>query len=101
MTDSAAASPLFQLHAVVSGQVQGVGFRAYVSDRANFLSLTGWVRNTFEGDVEVMAEGPRHDLDTLLSALRKGPRGSMVIDVRFQFDQPTGAFTTFSITRTV
>lgn len=101
MTEAEAASPLFQLHAVVSGFVQGVGFRAYISDRAGFLGLTGWVRNTYEGDVEVLAEGPRRDLDILLAALQKGPRGSQVIDVRFQFDQPTGTFNTFSITRTV
>lgn len=101
MTEPEATSALFQLHAVVSGFVQGVGFRAYVADRAGFLGLTGWVRNTYQGDVEVLAEGPRRDLDTLLAALRKGPRGSQVVDVTFQFDQPTSSLSAFSITRTV
>ncbi len=93
--------PLFRLHAVVSGLVQGVGFRAHVADRAEFLGLVGWVRNTRSGDVEVTAEGPRADLDRLLAVLRKGPRGSVVIDVNFQFDQPSGEFREFRITSTV
>lgn len=92
---------LFRLHAVVSGFVQGVGFRAYVAERAGFLGLTGWVRNTFDGDVEVTAEGPRSDLDTLLAALRKGPRGSRVIDLRFEYDQPRGEYQDFKIRSTV
>lgn len=94
-------SSIFRLHAVVSGFVQGVGFRAYVAERAGFLSVTGWVRNTIEGDVEVTAEGPRSDLDTLLAALRKGPRGSQVIDVRFEFDQPRTEFREFTIRSTI
>jgi len=93
-------SSLFRLHALVSGFVQGVGFRAYAAERAGFLGLTGWVRNTFEGDVEVTAEGPRSDLDIYLAALRKGPRGSQVIDVRFEFDQPRGEFREFKIRST-
>lgn len=101
MTEAEDPSPLFQLHAVVSGFVQGVGFRAYAADRAGFLGLTGWVRNTYAGDVEVLAEGSRHNLDILLAALRRGPRGSQVIDVTFQFDQPTASFASFDITRTV
>jgi acylphosphatase len=95
------SAPLFRLHAIVTGYVQGVGFRAYVYDRANFLSLLGWVRNTYEGDVEVTAEGPRADLEVLLKALEKGPRGSQVIDVRVQWDLPTGEFREFRITATV
>ncbi len=93
--------PLFRLHAVVSGIVQGVGFRAYVAERAGFLGLTGWVRNTYQGDVEVCAEGPRGDLDILVNALRKGPRGAHVIDVQFNFDLPSGEFREFSIRSTV
>ena len=95
------AEPLFRLHALVSGYVQGVGFRAYVEDRANFLGLTGWVRNTRAGDVEVTTEGPRSALDILLAALRKGPRGSHVIDVSFDFDQPNGEFREFTIRPTI
>jgi len=101
MTDQNPTTPLFQLHAVVSGYVQGVGFRAYTADRAEFLGLTGWVRNTYTGDVEVMAEGPRPDLEKLLAALRKGPSGSQVIDVQFQWDLYSGKFRQFTIARTV
>ena len=93
MTDS----PTFQLHALVTGHVQGVGFRNYICDRATFLNLTGWVRNTYDGDVEVCAEGPRRDLEVLISAMRKGPNNAMVIDVRERWEQPTGKFTRFLI----
>lgn len=92
---------LFRLSALVTGYVQGVGFRAYVAERAGFLGLNGWVRNTFAGDVEVLAEGPRKDLEILLKALQKGPRGAQVIDVRYQWDQPSGEFREFRITSTV
>ena len=93
MTDS----PIFLFHAVVSGYVQGVWFRNFISDRASFLGLTGWVRNTYDGDVEICAEGPRSDLEVLLAAMHKGPNSAMVIDVREQWDQPSGKFTRFLI----
>ena len=62
-----------RLHAMVEGSVQGVGFRQFVLMTAINLDLTGWVRNTFEGSVEVVAEGRQDILDTLLFALRQGP----------------------------
>lgn len=86
-----------RLHALVIGHVQGVGFRAFVYDRAQSLQLTGWVRNTYEGDVEVTAEGPRETLETFLNDLRRGPRSAHVIDVRVQWEQATGQFPKFSI----
>jgi acylphosphatase len=90
-----------RLHAFVSGHVQGVGFRAFARDRAEELDLTGWVRNTFEGDVEVVAEGPRDDLERLRDWLRTGPRGSFVTEVRQEWQPPTNEFTTFEIVRTI
>jgi acylphosphatase len=63
---------------VVRGRVQGVGFRWFVHREASELGLRGWVRNTDTGDVEVVASGPREDLDELRSELKKGSRGSRV-----------------------
>jgi acylphosphatase len=61
------------LHAVVQGDVQGVGFRYYVQRRAEEMGLAGWVRNRPDGSVEVVAEGSRPALGRLLELLSKGP----------------------------
>jgi len=66
------------LHFLVQGRVQGVGFRWFVHREASELDLHGWVRNTEDGDVEVVASGHPEDLAELRASLRKGPRGSRV-----------------------
>ena len=54
------------LHSRIEGYVQGVGFRYFVLEKAQDLGLTGWVRNCTNGDVEVLAEGTREQLEKLL-----------------------------------
>ena len=66
---------------VVTGRVQGVGFRWFVEREAAQLSITGWVRNRENGSVEVMATGSRDQLATLHVRLREGPRAARVDDV--------------------
>ena len=66
------------VHFLIQGRVQGVGFRWFVQREASELNLRGWVRNTEDGDVEVVAAGETGDLDELRASLRKGPRGSRV-----------------------
>ena len=68
-----------RLHALVSGRVQGVYFRAFIQRHAQALGLSGWARNLPDGaTVEVMAEGSRAALDGLLAHLREGPPGARV-----------------------
>jgi acylphosphatase len=66
------------LHFLIQGRVQGVGFRWYVQRAAGLLDLRGWVRNTEEGEVEVVASGAPEELAELRSKLRQGPRGCRV-----------------------
>ena len=66
------------LHFLVKGRVQGVGFRWFVQREAAELGLNGWVKNTDQGDVELVAAGDEASLAELKVALRKGSRGSRV-----------------------
>lgn len=66
------------LHFLIQGRVQGVGFRWFVQREASELDLRGWVRNTDDGDVEIVASGAQEDLAELRASLRRGPRGSRV-----------------------
>jgi len=66
------------VHVIVSGRVQGVGYRVFVLEQAQELGLVGWVRNLPNGDVEAEAQGDRPSLDTWLAALKEGPTLSRV-----------------------
>jgi acylphosphatase len=66
------------IHFLIQGRVQGVGFRWYVQREASEIGLHGWVRNTEDGDVEVVAAGDTEDLAELRASLKRGPRGSRV-----------------------
>lgn len=58
---------------LVSGRVQGVGFRAFVAEAARAAGLAGWVRNLSDGRVEVFAEGAAGALEGLAAACARGP----------------------------
>ena len=88
------------VHAFVEGHVQGVGFRYFVKDTAERLQLTGWVRNRYDGAVEVMAEGPHAKLDELMQALHTGPSRSTVINVKAEWSHSLGLYTQFSFLAT-
>ncbi len=81
--------PMRAVRIVVSGRVQGVGYRAFVARRAEQLGLGGWVRNRPDGSVEAEAAGPEPALRQLVSALRDGPSLARVTEVSEQwFDPP-------------
>jgi acylphosphatase len=77
-----------------------VGFRYFVQDIAVALHLNGWVRNLWDGNVEVMAEGERTSLEQLLAALRRGPRASQVSGVNFEWGEYKGEFLSFHVKST-
>jgi acylphosphatase len=66
---------------VVSGRVQGVGFRYFVQRTASSLGLKGWTRNLADGNVEVYAAGPEKQLADLAAALYRGPEAAVVRSV--------------------
>lgn len=86
-----------RLHAIVHGIVQGVNFRYYTRLRAEALGLSGWVANRSDGTVEVVAEGPRSAVETLLDFLQKGPPAARVDYVETYWERPTGEFRGFRI----
>jgi acylphosphatase len=82
----------------VHGDVQGVGFRYHVMRSANALGLRGWVRNVADGSVELVAEGPRPALDSLLEATRQGPRLARVSGVDASWSPAKGGLDAFDLT---
>jgi len=74
------------LHIVISGRVQGVGYRAWLRDRALQSGLCGWVRNRCDGDVEAVLSGPKDRVDTVIRACRVGPDWASVEHVRIVSD---------------
>jgi acylphosphatase len=87
-----------RLEAVVSGRVQGVGFREFVRREAMARGLTGYVRNSDDGrQVEVVAEGDDAVLGELERILRDGPRFSRVERVDATYSDAGGGFARFSV----
>ena len=86
-----------RVHMIVSGMVQGVGFRAFTQAEASIRGLHGWVRNRPEGTVEVEAEGPQAVLDTFLAVIKQGPRFSQVDQIIVDWKEPTRQTQGFAI----
>jgi len=83
--------------ALISGHVQGVGFRAFARRHATDLGVRGYVENLADGRVEVVAEGPQDALDVLLVKLRMGPTHSQVADIDVEWGEGGGALPGFHI----
>lgn len=95
------STPERRLHAKITGRVQGVGFRYYVLSEAQGLGLTGWVRNRWDGSVEVLAEGDIDTLRSLVSVLEKGPRSSSVDQVVTDLQPASGEYSSFHVRSTL
>lgn len=70
-----------EIHLLISGQVQGVGFRYSTRQKARALGVRGWVRNTPDGRVEITAEGGTESIEALLQWCQSGPPASRVTNV--------------------
>ena len=82
---------------VISGRVQGVGFRYFARDAALREGVTGWVRNLPDGTVEARIEGEREAVTRVERALRVGPRGARVDEVFADDEDPAMVHRTFTI----
>jgi len=83
--------------AVVTGEVQGVGYRFFVERHARDRSLAGFARNEFDGSVTVEIQGPGPAVQEVLEALKTGPRSAIVEDVRVQWLDPVPGQSGFAI----
>ena len=89
-----------RLHAMVQGYVQGVGFRFFVYRAGLDLQLQGWVRNRINGNVEILADGPKKKLDTFLEYVRKGPQMAQVVKVNVEWQKSKNDLSPFTILQT-
>lgn len=90
--------PVFCRHVLVSGRVQGVGFRWYARERAEQLGLAGWVRNLPDGKVEVWLEGREQAVEAMLVWLERGPPAAHVKNLEV-VERASEGLATFSVRR--
>ena len=69
------------VHLLIKGKVQGVFFRATAKDIAKENGITGWIKNTKEGDVEAMISGSQEQVDMFIKWCRTGPGRAVVTEV--------------------
>jgi acylphosphatase len=81
----------------VSGRVQGVFFRRAAAQQAHALGVTGWARNLSDGSVEIVGEGTRQNLQSLLGWAHQGPPHARVDTVRVKWEPHTGEFKQFGV----
>lgn len=84
---------------VVTGRVQGVGFRFFTERLAHMLNITGYVKNLYNGDVEIVAEGEEKILYQFLDKIKQGPPLAQVINCQTDwYDLKETKYTNFVIT---
>jgi acylphosphatase len=88
---------MIQLHAIISGHVQGVAYRAYVQDAAGVLGVTGYVKNLADGTVEVVADGMADTLKEFVEYLHEGSLLSCVDAVAVEWHSIKRGYDEFSI----
>jgi len=75
---------------IISGQVQGVGFRAWIIRQAEARNLSGWVRNLSDGTVEALFSGEEGEVEKILDECRKGPPGALISQVKSEDSEEFG-----------
>ncbi len=88
---------LIRARVIIEGRVQGVYFRQNILERARELKLTGWVKNRYDGAVEVLAEGEEMVVKELVEYCHRGPRAAVVNKIRVDWEEYKGEFDRFGI----
>lgn len=88
-----------KVHVFVFGKVQGVFFRSSTRDKAEELSLSGWVRNLDDGRVEAVFEGEKEAVDKMVEWCKAGPENAKVTKVEVVAEDPKGDFKGFFLRR--
>ncbi len=81
----------------IYGEVQGVFFRRSAKLEAENLEIVGWVKNSDDGSVEIMAQGPRDKIKKFIAWCKKGPPFAKVKEVEAEVQKGTEDFKDFSI----
>ena len=84
-------------HLSISGRVQGVAFRYYAQDIAQSLEIKGWVRNCWDGKVEIVMEGEEEKVKELIDWCYQGPGSAIVEKVDIEWEKYRGEFNSFGI----
>lgn len=84
-------------HVIISGQVQGVFYRASTKDKAEELGLTGWIRNKSDRTVEAIFEGEENKIKDMINWCHQGPSYSKVSNVIVEYKDFSGGFKEFNI----
>ena len=77
---------------IISGRVQGVGYRGWMVDTARTLGVSGWVRNRLDGSVEALVVGDTAAVEELLRLCRRGPRMAEVVSIEEDLADPPDVF---------
>jgi len=86
-----------RVYILVRGRVQGVFFRATARDIARRLGVKGWVRNRWDGKVEMVLEGEEGAVNKMIDWCHQGPRGALVTGVEVKPEIFKGEFENFTI----
>lgn len=82
---------------IINGDVQGISFRYYAKKEAQSLGVKGWVRNTSDGNVEIVVEGKREKLKEFVTWCKKGPTFAKVKNVKVVEEEYKNEFEDFFI----
>ncbi len=84
-------------HLVIQGRVQGVSFRYHTMQEARILGLTGWVRNLWDGRVEVLIAGDEDAVKQMIEWCQQGPPSAVVENVEVAWEEPAAEFNNFRV----
>ncbi|MAH22027.1 MAG: acylphosphatase [Thaumarchaeota archaeon] len=89
--------PPVRIHVVVSGEVQGIGYRAFIKRRAQSIGVIGWIRNLENGSVEAVFQGESDIIEEVIAICNRGPVFARVKNVQVFKEEPRDDLSNFSI----